>query len=101
MKGTAFSGILPFAEFEDGQISQGVCRWTEPAGGQIIGADRSEKLQPCYLGLFRQRANQKNCSPAVCLSRQRAAVSAFFYFIHERILLKNAFEVCFYHPRGW
>jgi hypothetical protein len=53
MKGTAFSGNLPFAEFADGQIRQ---------------ADKS-------LG----RTDQKNCSPAVCLLGQRAAVSAFLH----------------------
>jgi hypothetical protein len=37
MKGTAFSGNLPFAEFADGQISQGVVYGQISQAGKSLG----------------------------------------------------------------
>jgi hypothetical protein len=75
IKVTVFSGNLPFAESAYGQISQGACRWTDQSGGQSIGADKAEKLQPC------------------CLFVRTADCSLCIFTLKD--VLKDAFEGCF------
>jgi hypothetical protein len=50
----------------------------------VQAAGKSEKLQSCCLSLFRQRTNQKNCSPAALVCSGSGLQSLHFFTLYMK-----------------